>query len=103
MRAARENCWFTGLFGDAHLLFMPGKNCAWPQGRVAGAHRLSTVSKICAAAVEPRDVVRDRSSSSALASVKADFFGVSLTADAKAAGYTSQNPKLMTRQSAPAS
>src|SRR6266851_8752239 len=32
MRAARENCWFTGLFGDAHLLFITGKNCAWPQG-----------------------------------------------------------------------
>jgi hypothetical protein len=29
-------------------------------GRGAGAHRLSTVSKICAAAVEPRDGVRDQ-------------------------------------------
>ena len=32
MRAARENCWLAGLFGDARLLFISGKNCSWPQG-----------------------------------------------------------------------
>jgi hypothetical protein len=32
MRAALENHRFAGLFGNAHLLFMLGKNCSWPQG-----------------------------------------------------------------------
>ena len=32
MRAAPENRWFTGLFRGAHLLFISGKNCSWPQG-----------------------------------------------------------------------
>jgi hypothetical protein len=32
MRAALEYHRFAGLFGNAHLLFILGKNCSLPQG-----------------------------------------------------------------------
>src|SRR3981081_4573971 len=73
MRAALENHWFTGLFGDTHLLFITGKNCSWPQGGWPEPIGYPLCPRFVRLLSEPGDVVRDRPRSSALASAKGNF------------------------------